>query len=50
MHERPEDLRAMEASSYLPRYGDMWLDVLEGATFARIHPRRMFTFSMPEDD
>lgn len=34
---------------YLPRYGDSWLAVLEGATFARVHPRRMFTFSMPDD-
>jgi hypothetical protein len=33
---------------YLPRYGDSWLSVLEGGTFARIHPRRMFTFSMPD--
>lgn len=33
---------------YLPRYGDAWLPILEGGTFARIHPRRMFTFSMPE--
>lgn len=31
---------------YLPRYGDSWLRILEGGTFARIHPRRMFTFSM----
>jgi hypothetical protein len=34
---------------YLPRYGDSWLTVLNGASFARIHPRRMFTFSMPEE-
>ena len=33
---------------YLPRYGDEWLTILEGATFARIHPRRVFTFSMPD--
>lgn len=33
---------------YLPRYGDSWLPILEGGTFARIHPRRMFAFSMPE--
>jgi nitroimidazol reductase NimA-like FMN-containing flavoprotein (pyridoxamine 5'-phosphate oxidase superfamily) len=33
---------------YLPRYGDAWLPILEGGTFARIHPRRMFTFSMSE--
>ena len=33
---------------YVPRYGQEWLEVLEGGTFARIEPRRMFTFSMPE--
>lgn len=33
---------------YIPRYGDAWLPILEGGTFARIHPRRMFTFSMPD--
>lgn len=34
---------------YLPRYGDAWLPILEGGAFARIHPRRMFTFSMPPE-
>jgi hypothetical protein len=33
---------------YLPRYGDSWLQILDGGTFARIRPRRIFTFSMPE--
>jgi len=33
---------------YLPRYGDTWLSILDGAAFARIHPRRMFTFSMTD--
>jgi hypothetical protein len=33
---------------YLPRYGDAWLPILEGGMFARIDPRRMFTFSMPD--
>lgn len=33
---------------YLPQYGDAWLPILEGGTFARIHPRRMFTFSMTD--
>ena len=33
---------------YLPRYGDAWLPILEGGAFARVHPRRMFTFSMPD--
>jgi nitroimidazol reductase NimA-like FMN-containing flavoprotein (pyridoxamine 5'-phosphate oxidase superfamily) len=35
---------------YLPRYGDEWLTILEGGTFARIHPRRVFTFSMPDPE
>jgi len=34
---------------YLPRYGDSWLEVLHGASYARVHPRRMFAFSMPEE-
>lgn len=42
------ELRQTLLDIYLPRYGDAWLPVLEGATFARIHPRRMFTFSMPD--
>jgi nitroimidazol reductase NimA-like FMN-containing flavoprotein (pyridoxamine 5'-phosphate oxidase superfamily) len=33
---------------YLPRFGDAWLPVLENAAFARVNPRRMFAFSMPE--
>ena len=33
---------------YLPRFGDDWLTILEGGTFARIHPRRIFTFAMPD--
>lgn len=36
---------------YTPRYGDEWAAMLDGgASYARIHPRRMFTFSMPELD
>ncbi len=35
---------------YLPRYGDDWLTILEEGAFARIRPRRMFTFSMPDPD
>ena len=31
---------------YLPRYGDKWLEVLEGGVFARIDAERMFTFHM----
>jgi len=33
---------------YLPLYGESWLNVLDGATYARINPRRVFTFSMPD--
>ena len=33
---------------YVPRYGQEWMQILDGGTFARIEPRRMFTFSMPE--
>jgi hypothetical protein len=36
---------------YTPRYGDEWAAMLDGgAWYARINPRRMFTFSMPEED
>ena len=34
---------------YVPRYGEAWTEILDGgAQYARIHPRRMFTFSMPD--
>jgi nitroimidazol reductase NimA-like FMN-containing flavoprotein (pyridoxamine 5'-phosphate oxidase superfamily) len=34
---------------YVPRYGEQWAEMLDGgASYARIHPRRMFTFSMPD--
>jgi nitroimidazol reductase NimA-like FMN-containing flavoprotein (pyridoxamine 5'-phosphate oxidase superfamily) len=34
---------------YVPRYGEAWTEMLDGgARYARIHPRRMFTFSMPD--
>lgn len=34
---------------YTPRYGDEWATMLDGgASYARITPRRIFTFSMPE--
>jgi hypothetical protein len=42
------ELRQTLLDIYLPRYGDAWLPILAGATFARIRPRRMFTFSMPD--
>lgn len=34
---------------YTPRYGEEWEKILEGdAAYARIAPRRIFTFAMPE--
>lgn len=34
---------------YVPRYGEQWTQILDGgAQYARIHPRRMFTFWMPD--
>ncbi len=34
---------------YVPRYGEQWTQMLDGgAQYARIHPRRMFTFWMPD--
>lgn len=36
---------------YVPRYGEEWASMLDGgAWYARINPRRVFTFSMPELD
>ena len=36
---------------YTPRFGDGWAEMLDaGAWYARIEPRRMFTFWMPEDE
>jgi uncharacterized pyridoxamine 5'-phosphate oxidase family protein len=40
------DLREVLLEIYLPRYGDEWLEVLEGGVFARIEAERMFTFHM----
>lgn len=42
------DFRQTLLDIYLPRYGDSWLTVLDGASFARVEPRRMYAFSMPE--
>lgn len=42
------ELRQTLLDIYLPRYGDAWLPVLQGAAYARIRPERMFTFSMPD--
>lgn len=34
---------------YLPRYGDTWAEMLDsGVWYARINPRRMFTFAMAD--
>jgi hypothetical protein len=33
---------------YLPQYGASWLEVLDGAAYARIDATRIFTFWMPE--
>jgi hypothetical protein len=34
---------------YTPRYGEQWAEMLDrGACYARINPRRMFTFLMPD--
>lgn len=37
---------------YTPRFGQEWSDMLDdgGAWYARINPRRVFTFWMPEPD
>jgi hypothetical protein len=42
------ELRQALLDIYLPRFGDAWLPVLENGTYARVDPRRMFAFSMPE--
>jgi hypothetical protein len=42
--------RACLAAVYEPRYGADWIDWAEQHPYARIEPRRMFTFQMnPED-
>ncbi len=42
-------LRQTLLDIYLPRYGDSWLQILDGAAFARIDADRVFTFWMPDD-
>jgi nitroimidazol reductase NimA-like FMN-containing flavoprotein (pyridoxamine 5'-phosphate oxidase superfamily) len=53
----PIDVRSEDASGfrqtlldvYVPRYGQEWVQFLEsGPVYARIEPRRMFTFYAPE--
>lgn len=43
------ELRRTLLDIYVPRYGESWAEMLDaGAVYARINPRRVFTFSMPE--
>jgi hypothetical protein len=43
------DFKRTVLDIYVPRYGEQWAEMLDnGAWYARINPRRMFTFSMPE--
>ena len=43
------ELKQTVLDIYVPRYGERWADMLEqGATYARIEPRRMLTFAMDE--
>jgi hypothetical protein len=43
------ELRATILDIYVPRYGESWAEMLDGgAAYARIRPRRMLTFSMPD--
>jgi hypothetical protein len=45
------ELKRTVLDIYVPRYGDEWAAMLDGgATYARINPRRVFTFSMPDSD
>ena len=44
--EEGAELRQTLLDIYLPRYGESWLRVMEGASFARIDAERMFTFHM----
>jgi nitroimidazol reductase NimA-like FMN-containing flavoprotein (pyridoxamine 5'-phosphate oxidase superfamily) len=48
--EEGAELRQTLLEIYLPRYGESWLEVLEGGAFARIDAERMFTFHMPEGE
>lgn len=42
------DFRQALLDLYLPLLGDAWRETLAASVFARIDPRRMFTFSMPD--
>jgi hypothetical protein len=43
------ELRETILGIYVPRYGESWAEMLDGgAAYARIRPRRMLTFAMPE--
>jgi nitroimidazol reductase NimA-like FMN-containing flavoprotein (pyridoxamine 5'-phosphate oxidase superfamily) len=44
------ELKQTVLDIYVPRYGAEWAAMLDGgAWYARINPRRVFTFSMPEE-
>jgi nitroimidazol reductase NimA-like FMN-containing flavoprotein (pyridoxamine 5'-phosphate oxidase superfamily) len=44
------ELKQTVLDIYVPRYGEEWAAMLDGgAWYARINPRRVFTFSMPDE-
>jgi len=46
--EEHAEFRRTLLDIYLPLYGDMWLGILDGGSFARIEPDRFFVFAMPD--
>ena len=45
------ELKQTVLDIYVPRYGDEWAAMLDGgATYARIEPRRVFTFATDDDE
>lgn len=45
------EFRRVLLDIYVPRFGEEWAEMLDGgAWYARINPRRVLTFSMPEAD
>jgi nitroimidazol reductase NimA-like FMN-containing flavoprotein (pyridoxamine 5'-phosphate oxidase superfamily) len=47
--EEGAELRQTLLAIYLPRYGDEWMRVLEGAVYWRIEPERVFAFHFAGD-
>ncbi|MCO5319553.1 MAG: pyridoxamine 5'-phosphate oxidase family protein [Microthrixaceae bacterium] len=47
--EEHAEFRQLLLDIYLPRFGDDWLEVLDGGVYARIDARRVFAFWMPEE-